>query len=151
MRYAGIYEHCWAYGLAESCAVLEVSISGYQAWKRGGSPNCKRLTDAQMPALIQAIHKKLRNADKAPRMARELRSREFPASRERFWQLMRENGVRARHKGPFKATTDSKHTLPGGAEPAGQELRTCEAESSLKRRHDLHLVDRVAGDGRHSA
>jgi transposase InsO family protein len=98
--------------LTESCAVLAVSTSGYQAWKRGGSPNRKRLTDAQMLALIQAIHQELKGAYGSPRMVIELRDRGFPASKERVERLMRENGIRARHKRRFKATTDSKHSLP---------------------------------------
>lgn len=48
----------------------------------------------------------------SPRMVRELRDREFRASKERVERLMRENGIRARHKRRFKATTDSKHALP---------------------------------------
>ena len=66
MKYAWIDEHRRTYGLAESCAVLEVSISGYHAWKRGGSPNRKRLTDVQMLALIQAIHTELKSAYGSP-------------------------------------------------------------------------------------
>ena len=112
MKYAWIDAHRGTYGLAESCAVLDVSISGYQAWKRGGSPNRQRLTDAQMLALIQAIHAELKGAYGSPRMVRELRGRGFPASKERVERLMRENGIRARHKRRFKATTDSKHALP---------------------------------------
>ena len=112
MKYAWIDAHRRTYGLVESCAVLEVSISGYQAWKRGGSPNRKRLTDSQMLALIQAIHAELKGAYGSPRIVRELRGRGFPASKERVERLMRENGIRARHKRRFKATTDSKHALP---------------------------------------
>jgi putative transposase len=112
VKYAWIDAHRWTYGLTESCAVLAVSTSGYQAWKRGGSPNRKRLTDAQMLALIQAIHQELKGAYGSPRMVIELRDRGFPASKERVERLMRENGIRARHKRRFKATTDSKHSLP---------------------------------------
>jgi putative transposase len=112
VKYAWIDEHRRTYGLAESCAVLGVSSSGYQAWKRGGSPNRKRLTDAQMLALIQAIDAELKGSYGSPRMVLELRSRGFPASKERVERLMRENGIRARHKRRFKATTDSKHALP---------------------------------------
>ena len=112
MKYAWIDEHRRTYGLSECCGVLGVSISGYQAWKRGGSPNRKRLTDAQMLALIQAIHSELKGAYGSPRMVRELRGRGFPASKGRVERLMRENGIRARHKRRFKATTDSKHALP---------------------------------------
>jgi hypothetical protein len=45
-------------------------------------------------------------------MVRELRGRGCPASKERVERLMRENGIRARHKRRFKVTTDSKHALP---------------------------------------
>jgi putative transposase len=46
---------------------------------------------------------------------RELRSRGFPAGKQRVERLMRENGIRARHKRRYKATTDSKHSLPVAA------------------------------------
>jgi putative transposase len=36
----------------------------------------------------------------------------FKAFKERVERLMRENGIRARHKRRYKATTDSKHDLP---------------------------------------
>jgi putative transposase len=45
-------------------------------------------------------------------MVNEVRDRGFPASKARVERLMRENGIRARHKRRYKATTDSKHTLP---------------------------------------
>lgn len=100
------------FALAEMCAVLGVSVSGYRAWKRGGKPDRKRLTDTQMLALIQAIHAELKGAYGSPRMVRELRERGFSASKERVERLMRENGIRARHKRRYKATTDSRHGLP---------------------------------------
>jgi len=112
VKCAWIDAHRRTYGLTEACAVLEVSLSGYHAWKRGGTPDRKRLTDAQMLALIEAIHRELKGAYGSPRMVRELRDRGFPASKERVERLMRENGIRARHKRQFKATTDSKHALP---------------------------------------
>jgi putative transposase len=34
----------------------------YRSWKRGGTPERKRLTDAQMLALIRAIHAGLKGA-----------------------------------------------------------------------------------------
>jgi len=94
------------------CDALAVSVSGYRAWKRGGSPTRKRLTDAQLLAVIQAIHKELKGAYGSPRMVRELRGRGIPAGKPRVERLMRENGIRARHKRRYKATTDSTHTLP---------------------------------------
>jgi putative transposase len=112
MKYAWIDVHREEYELTDLCEVIGVSLNGYRAWKRGGTPNRKRLTDAQMLALIEAIHAELKGAYGSPRMVRELRRRGFPASKERVERLMRDNGIRARHKRRFKTTTDSKHKLP---------------------------------------
>jgi putative transposase len=98
--------------LTEVCAILDVSVSGYRSWQRGGRPNRKRLTDTQMLALIQSIHAELKGIYGSPRMVRELRDRGFPASKERVERLMREKDIRARHKRRYKVTTDSKHNLP---------------------------------------
>ena len=112
MKYAWIDVQRRAYPLPAMCETLAVSISGYRAWKRGGSPKRKRLNDAQLLALIEALHQELKGAYGSPRMVRELRARGFPASKPRVERLMRENGIRARHKRRYKATTDSTHTLP---------------------------------------
>ena len=98
--------------LAEMCGVLDVSVSGYRAWKSGGKPERKRLTDAQMLALIRAIHVEFKESYGSPRMFRELRLRGYPASKERVERMMQENGIKAKHKRRFKVTTDSKHNLP---------------------------------------
>ena len=56
MKYAWINLNRKAYALTEMCNVLDVSISGYRAWKRGGRADRKRLTNAQTLAVIRAIH-----------------------------------------------------------------------------------------------
>ena len=98
MTYAWINEQRNDYALDELCAVLEVSVSGYRSWTRGGTPDRTRLTEAQMLALIRAVHEDLKGAYGSPRMVRELRGRGFPASKPRVERLMREHGIRARHK-----------------------------------------------------
>jgi putative transposase len=112
VKYAWIEGQRQAYPLPAMCTTLAVSISGYRAWKRGGSSTRKRLTDAQLLALIQTIHHELKGAYGSPRMLCEVRERGFPAGKERVERIMRENGIRARHKRRYKATTDSKHALP---------------------------------------
>lgn len=98
--------------LDEMSALLEVSLSGYRAWASGGRRERKRLTDAQLLALIRAIHAQFKGAYGSPRIVEELRARGMAASKARVERLMRENGIRARHKRRFRATTDSRHTLP---------------------------------------
>jgi len=112
VKYAWIDGQRKRYPLDEMCRVLEVSESGYRAWKRGGKPVRKRLTDAQMLALIRAIHAEYKGSYGSPRMVTEIRLRGFPASKERVERLMKENRIQAKHKRRFKVTTDSKHNLP---------------------------------------
>ena len=112
MKYAWIDAQRPTFDLVAMCGVLAVSISGYRAWKRGGHPERRWLTDLQMIVLIQAIHAEFKGAYGSPRLLRELHARGFPASKERVERLMRENGIRARHKRRYKATTDSQHALP---------------------------------------
>ena len=92
-----------------------------------------------MLALIRAIHAELKGAYGSPRMVREMRGRGFPASKARVERLMRENGIRARHKRRYKATTDSKHSLPVAPNLLEQELHAERTEPGLDSRHDLHL------------
>ena len=112
MKYAWIAGQREAYPLPAMCTTLGVSSSGYRAWRCGGRTNGKRLSNAQLLALIGALHAELKGAYGSPRMVREIRGRGFPASKERVERLMRQNGIRARHKRRYKATTDSKHGLP---------------------------------------
>lgn len=115
MKYAWIDQQDKRFELHELCRVLEASISGYRAWKRGGSTQGKRLTNAQMLALIEAIHVELKGAYGSPRMVRELRARGFSACKARVERLMHEHGIRARHKRRYRVTTDSRHGLPVAA------------------------------------
>ena len=112
MKYAWMHSQRKLFPLPAMCEALSVSVSGYRAWKRGGSPTRKWLTDLQLLAVIQAIHKALKGAYGSPRMVRELRGRGIPASKPRVERLMRDNDIRGRHKRRYKATTDSKHPLP---------------------------------------
>ncbi len=112
MKYAWIAQHRAVYPLALSCSLLSVSVNGYRAWLRGGDPDRKRSTDVQLVTVMRAIHAEVKCAYGSPRMFDELRARDFRVGKARVERLMREHGIRARHKRRFKATTDSKHSLP---------------------------------------
>ncbi|RQR68743.1 IS3 family transposase [Burkholderia sp. Bp9010] len=112
VRYAWIDRQVGQYPLSSLCHVLSVSVNGYRAWKRGGRPGRTRLTDTQLLTLIRKVHAEAKGAYGSPRMTKEIRDRGFPVSKARVERLMRENGIRARHKRRYRATTDSKHKLP---------------------------------------
>lgn len=111
MRYAFIDQLRDSYPLQALCAVLQVSDSGFAAWQRGEGPQ-KWLSDGELLKLIREIHQETKAAYGSPRIFLELKGRGIPVSKGRVERLMRENSLRGRHKRRFKATTDSKHTLP---------------------------------------
>lgn len=123
MRYAWIENQRGSYALEALCEALGVSPSGFAAWKRGGSCR-RRLTDTQLLTLIRAIHAESKGAYGSPRVWREIRERGLPASRERVARLMSENGIRAKHKRRYKATTDSRHALPVAPNLLAQDFKT---------------------------
>jgi transposase InsO family protein len=103
----------------------------------------------------------------APRLATAGRARGFPASKQRVERLMRENGIRARHKKRYKVTMDSKHKLPVAenllernfrrrrigcslriSRTSGPTRAGCIWAGSLQPR-SCRLVDQAAHDGGH--
>jgi putative transposase len=62
-------------------------------------------------ALIRSVHAEYGQAYDSPRITEELKSRGIPTSLGRVKRLMKANGIRAKHKRRYKATTDSKHAL----------------------------------------
>lgn len=94
---------------------------------------------AQLLALIEALHQELKGAYGSPRMVRELRARGFSAAKPRGERLMRENGIRARHKRRYEATTDSKHALPVAPNVRDRNFTPPGAQSGVVGRLDLCL------------
>jgi putative transposase len=74
VKYAWIAQHRTMYPLALMCALLSVSLNGFRAWLRGGSPQRQRLSDAQLLTLIGAIHAEVKGAYGSPRMLEGLRT-----------------------------------------------------------------------------
>lgn len=93
------------------CRVLQVSRSGYNAWrKRGVSP--RRLRQQALLELIKQIHKDSRGTYGSPRILDALRKRGIVVNHKTVEELMKRNGIRAKQKQKFKATTNSKHVAP---------------------------------------
>jgi transposase InsO family protein len=100
-----------AFPVETMCRVLEVSRSGYYAWKKRPEP-AKRTKDAQLAAEIAGAHKRSRGIYGSPRVHRDLKARGIHVGKKRVERLMRETGLRGRRKRRFCCTTDSRHTLP---------------------------------------
>jgi putative transposase len=93
------------------CQVLDVSPSGYFAWRsRPASP--RQREDLVLLAHIRSTFARSNATYGSPRMARELQEEGLAIGRRRTARLMRENGLKARQKRRFKRTTDSHHSFP---------------------------------------
>ena len=93
------------------CEALEVSASGYYAWVDRPDPP----TDEWRQELVAASedrHAEFKARYGSPRMAVELRAREYVCSTNTVAKLMRKHGIRAKTPRRFVRTTDSNHRLP---------------------------------------
>ena len=92
------------------CKTLEVSQSGYYAWKsREPSQHCRE--DARLSAEIQQIDLSHRQVYGSPRIHAVLRARGIACSRKRVVRLMQQLGLEAVTKKRRKPITRS---TPGG-------------------------------------
>ena len=106
MRFPFIAEHSQQYPVTLLCQALDVSVSGYYAWRdRPVSQHCRE--DAQLAAEIQQIFLDHRQVYGSPRIHAVLKARGMPCSRKRVVRLMQQLGLSAGRKRSRKPTTKS--------------------------------------------
>ena len=111
MRFRFIEAEKAYYPIRLLCRCLEVSRSGYYAWRtRRVSARVKQ--DARLKVEISASHSASRRTYGSPRILRDLREDGHRVSRKRVARLMRDLGLEGRRKRRFRATTDSQHRFP---------------------------------------
>jgi putative transposase len=93
------------------CAALEVSRSGYYAWKGRPAP-ARAKADEQLGVEIVAAHRRSRGTYGSPRVHADLRAKGLRVGKKRVERLMREKGIAAQRKRRFRRTTDSNHQSP---------------------------------------
>ena len=101
------------YPLAILCRVLDVSTSGYHAW-RVRQPSRRAKARERLKVAVQAAHTRTRQTYGAVRLQKELAADGFAASLGTIKRVRRELGLRCvQQKRRFRVTTtDSRHTLP---------------------------------------
>jgi len=94
--------------------VLKVSRSGYYQWIK--YPNNKRkIEDRDLKQEIIVIYHNSRKTYGSPRIHQKLLREGYHVSKKRVERLMKETGIHAIAKKKYRATTDSKHSLPVAA------------------------------------
>lgn len=111
MKYARIDELRQQHPVAAMCRVLEVSESGYHAWRQR-PPSARTQENLRLETEIKAAHQRTRETYGPQRLQSDLADHGIPASVYRIKRIRRRLGLRCKQKRKFKATTNSSHTLP---------------------------------------
>ena len=116
MKYAFMVKHTTEFSIKAMSRVLGVSTQGYYKWlERQGtiSPRAQRrmLIDEQVSSAFAA--RKGRSG--SPELFLDLMDQGIFCNRKTIARSMREQGLRAKAARKFKATTNSKHSLPVAA------------------------------------
>ena len=111
MKYVCIENHSGRFKVTMMCRLLGVSRSGFYAWRKRPSSR-KASREKRLLVKIKAIFHRTRRSYGSPRIWRELVADGEKVGRGQVARLMRENGIRAKQKRKYKATTNSFHNLP---------------------------------------
>jgi putative transposase len=95
------------------CRVLEVSTSGYYAWRKR-APSERALVDMALTERILEVHERSRGTYGAPRVHAELQAQGLNIGRKRVARLMRQAGIRGVSRRRRVGTTRRRR----GARPA---------------------------------
>jgi putative transposase len=112
MRFAFIEQHVGAFPVRLMCRVLEVSPSGFYAW-RSRPESARAASDRHLLAKVRRLEAQHHGRYGSPRMHAALRTEGHSCSRGRVERLMRRHDIRALAGRRFRPrTTDSRHALP---------------------------------------
>ena len=103
------------------CRLLSVSRSGYYAWKHR-PPSGREQANQKLLAEVKRVFEDEKGRPGSPRVSRRLKAEGILAGRHRVARVMRINGLRAKAARKYKATTNSKHSLPVAHNLLGQDF-----------------------------
>ncbi len=111
MRFAFIDAEKATYSVRMLCRVLQVSTSGFYAWK-AREPSDRQKEDQVLSAKVVEIFHDSRQTYGSPRIQAELVEEGHSVARKRVARLMAEQGLQAVIPRRFRLTTDSNHDHP---------------------------------------
>ncbi len=115
MRYQFIEDHRHDFRIKLMCRVLDVSSSGYYAWRqRPSSP--REMANETLLKEIQAAHEASKGVYGSPRIYHEVKEK-VSCSQNRVARLMKKHGIAAKQKRRYKQTTKAN-----GAHPVAPNL-----------------------------
>ena len=121
MRYMCIDRRRTQYPVRMMCRLLEVSSSGYYAWRV--RPESQRAqTDRELTGVIRRLHAQSKGVYGSPKMRDELNDEGYRHGRHKVARLMRLAGLRGCPKRRFKVTTERDPSHPVAQNLLGQDF-----------------------------
>lgn len=112
--------HRGEFRVGTMCEVLDVSRSGYYAWRR--RPRSLRdETNARLIETIRSLHEESRRIYGSPRIYAALRRRGIACGRHRVARLMRDEGLRSKTTRRFRSIATKREEMPA----APNRLKRC--------------------------
>jgi transposase InsO family protein len=111
MRYTFIRDQAAHYPVSLLCQTLQVTRSGYYAWRRCPE-RARAQEDRRLLAKITTSHTTSHQTYGSPRIHAALRQQGETCGKHRVARVMRQHGIVAKHRRKYRATTNSAHTLP---------------------------------------
>jgi transposase InsO family protein len=111
VTFAWIEERRAEWPVTQMCRVLEVSRSGFYAW-RSREPSATETRREALTEQVAQIHAEVKARYGSPRMHAELVDRGHDCCVNTVARVMREAGIAAKTKRKFRQTTDSNHPHP---------------------------------------
>jgi len=122
MKYQFIEQCKHEFPVVVMCQVLDVSESGFYAWRK--RPVCQhKREDAQLTETIREEFHTHQGRYGSPRIHRELRDGQIKCSRKRVARLMRDAGLCAKRKRRRVLTTQRDRTHPVAPNVLNREFR----------------------------
>lgn len=123
MRFAFIKAHRDQFSIRLMCRVLQVSPSGYYAWRQR-PPSQRAQEDARLWPHIEKIHDESHGVYGYRRVYQALLALAIEASRRRVARLMRQHGRRGRQFRRYVVTTRPGKRLPAVPDLVGRHFVT---------------------------
>jgi len=123
------------------CQVLNVSRSGYYQWIKYPE-STRKIEDRDLKQKIVEIYSNSRRTYGSPRIHQKLLREGYQVSKKRVERLMKEAKFMLWPKKKYRATTDSKHTLPVAANSLNRNFSVNKLKSVLGGRYHLPLYSR---------
>ena len=111
MRFQFIEDHRDEFPITRMCKVLEVSRSGYYAW-RGRPPSEREMANQALYKQIKAVYNQTHGTYGSPRIYQELKKQGVTCSENRVARLMRLRGLQARQAKAYRTTTRRNRADP---------------------------------------